>query len=88
MNYLRTLPGRNGVPLSYIVRDNDDPDPISCSSFLDEYVTMSPLQGPAYIEDAGVVHTLFASLIAGNDTAEARCKDMWIKGTVDWIIRP
>lgn len=76
VNYLRTLPGRNGVPLSYIVRDNDDPDPISRSSFLDEYVAMSPLQGPAYIEDAGVVHTLLASLISGNDTATAIMKEL------------
>lgn len=72
VNYLRTISGRNGVPLSYVIRDNEDPDPTPNPSFLDDYVAMAPLRGAAYTEDAGVVHTLLASFISGNETAEAK----------------
>lgn len=77
-NYLRTIAGRNGVPLSYIIRDSDAPNATPNPSFLDDYVAMAPLSGAAYSEDAWAVHTLLASFIAGNKTAEAK-----VQGLVD-----
>lgn len=78
-NYLRTIAGRNGVPLSYVIRDSDTVDPTPNPSFLDNYVAMAPLSGAAYTEDAGVVHTLLASFISGNETAEAKVQGLMDK---------
>jgi hypothetical protein len=77
VNYLCTLPGRNGVPLSYIVGDNDESDPTTCTSFLDEYVSMTPLRGPEYIEDAGLwfIHFLQVLLLLEMIQLRLRCKD-------------
>lgn len=86
-NYLRSIPGRNGVPLSYIIRVSEAPDATPNPSFLDDYVAMAPLSGAAYSEDAGVVHTLLASLIAGNETAEAKVQGLVSKrdGRLDYM---
>ena len=43
VNFLRTQLGRNGVPLSYVVRDNDNPVVRANTQFLDNYVDQSPL---------------------------------------------
>ena len=71
IDYLSQLPGRNGVPLKYVVRDNDLPDPTPNADFLQEYVNMAPLQGDGYIEDAKSVLTLLNKYIVGNEMAEA-----------------
>ena len=39
--FLRTLPGRDGVPLNYICKESDIPDPTSDNDFLDNYVMMA-----------------------------------------------
>ena len=36
INYLRAIPGRDGVPLKYIIRANDLPDLIPNKDFLDD----------------------------------------------------
>ena len=71
-NYLRTIPGRNGVPLSYIIRDNEMPDPTPNDNFLDDYVAMAPLQGHAFVLDANKVKTLMLNMIMGNIVAESK----------------
>ena len=57
-NYLRVIPGRDGVPLSYVIRRNDNPDPTPDPDFLDDYVAMARLAGPAFDIDKADVHTI------------------------------
>ncbi len=66
------MPGRDGVPLSYVVRDMNAPDPTPHPNFLDDYVSMAPLAGNAFVIDTSQVHTFLMNLISGNDTAEAK----------------
>ena len=71
-NFLRSIPGHDGVPLSYIIRDNDAPDPTPRPDFIDEYVAMAPLAGDTYNVDASEVHTYIVKFVAGNPTAESK----------------
>lgn len=67
------MPGRNGIPLNYVIRESEERMPGEHPDCMDGYVSMVKLDGPAFSEDANVVqHTLLASLIAGNETAEAK----------------
>ncbi len=70
LNFLRTQPGRNGVPLSYIVRDNQQPIIRANQEFLDTYIDQAPLTGDAFISDADEVHIYIVKFIAENSTAE------------------
>ena len=71
INYLRAIPGRDGIPLKYVVRENNQPDPTPQLDFLDEYINMAPLNGLSYAIDAAQVHTFVLKLITGNEVAEA-----------------
>ena len=68
--FLRTQPGRNGVPLSYIIRKNEEQVLGNNVEFLDDYANMAPMNGPAFAADAAEVHTYIVNLISGNSTAE------------------
>ena len=74
INYLRAIPGVDGVPLSYIIRDNDEPlmeiDP--AADYLTNYVRMAPLNGESFVTDNREVHTYIMHFIAGNAVAEAK----------------
>jgi hypothetical protein len=79
LNYIRTIPGRDGIPLRYICRENETPDPMpnvdlldDYVDFLDDYVSMAPLNGEAFTIDTADVHTYLANFVAGNETAEAK----------------
>ena len=72
MNFLRSIPGRNGVPLSYICRADEGPTIVANIEFIDQYVNRAPLQGEAFKTDAAEVNTYIVSFIAGNSTAEAK----------------
>lgn len=72
IGFLRTQPGRNGVPLSYIIRDNDAPINRVNADFLDDYVDTAPLQGTAFIMDKLKVHTLIVRLINEHSVAEQK----------------
>jgi hypothetical protein len=72
LNYLRTIPGRDGIPLRYICRENEAPDPTPNADFLDDYVSMALLNGEAFTIDAADVHTYLVNFVAGNETAEAK----------------
>ena len=74
INYLNAIPGRDGIPLSYIVRDDDNPAYTPNTNFLDDYVLAAPLMGPAYELDARKVHAFLQTRIMGNDEAEATIK--------------
>ena len=71
-NYLRTIPGRDGVPLSYITRVSDGPNLTPNPDFIDDYVAMAALSGEAFVIDSSEVHTLIIKYIAGNNAAETK----------------
>jgi hypothetical protein len=73
INFLRAIPGRNGVPLKYVVRDHVTPPPgATYTDFIDEYVDNAPLNGPAFNVDAADVHTYIVKFMSGNATAESK----------------
>jgi hypothetical protein len=72
INYIRAIPGRDGVPLKYICRDNDSADPTPHEDFLDDYVAMAPLTGESFAIDSVQVHIFLANFVSGKDTAEAK----------------
>lgn len=71
-SYLRTIPGRDGVSLSYVIRNNAAPTVANTTDILRQYESMAPLTGNTFISDASTVHTLLVNLITGNETAEAK----------------
>ena len=71
LNYLRAIPGRDRTPLSYVVRENDDPNYTPQQDFLEEYVLTVPLYGDAFEIDTSEVRTYLMKYIAGNENAEA-----------------
>lgn len=77
LNYLRSIPGRDGVPLKYICREKDEADMTAASDdFLDDYVAAAPLFGNAYAIDTIQVHTLLLNFVTWNDTAEAKIQGL------------
>ena len=76
LNYLRVIPGRDGVPLKYVCQTNPMPYPTPNVDFLDDYVAMTPLNGPAFQIDMRTVHTFITSLIAGCDTAKSKIQHL------------
>ena len=72
VNFLKNLPGRNGVPLVYVIRDNDDANIVPGVEMLDDYINRAPLEGEAFTIDASEVHTYIVNLTAGNETAESK----------------
>jgi hypothetical protein len=75
VNFLYQIPGRDGVPLSYIVRDHDAPDRTTIRpNFLEMYVHNAPLYGEAYNLDTIRVANVIQSLIIGNPKRKPRSK--------------
>ena len=73
LNFLCSIPGRNGVPLSYICREYDRPEPSNSNiNFIENYIMQAPLHGPAFEVDALEVHTYLTNFMAGNDVAEVK----------------
>ena len=53
INFLHDIPGRNGIPLSYICRPVSAIIPTTgYVDFIDEYVDKAPLNGQVYLNDA------------------------------------
>ena len=82
VNYCSTLSGVDGVPLSYVIRDNDNapPDGTEYASFLDETIYCAPLNGSYFNADKQVVHQALISFTAGQPSEDwlksvARYKD-------------
>ena len=74
LKYLRAIPGRDGVPLKYIVRENDLPDKRPNVNFLDDYIMNAPLTGQVFTIDASEVHTFIVNFITQNEKAESIIK--------------
>ena len=71
-NLLKHQPGRDGVPLAYVVHDKDDPDLTSHETYLDDLIAAASHSGESFREDADTVHTLITKHIAGNTEAKAK----------------
>ena len=76
INYLSTIPGSYHVPLSYVVRENDNPahDRDFGEDFQAEMIACAPLHGTHFRADAQHVHQLLKNYLVA-ETAE-----QWIKG--------
>jgi hypothetical protein len=74
VNYLSVIPGVNGVPLSYVVREVADPDDdIEYDTFQERMVARAPHRGPYFIADTRRVHNLVTSYLQGETT------ESWIR---------
>ena len=74
VNFLRSIPGVTGIPLSYVIRENEAPEPVwdNNKHFLENYIAMAPLMGESFEIDSAEVHTYMMHFIAGNSVAEAK----------------
>ena len=78
VNYLSTIPGVYGVPLSYVVRENEAADHARdfVGDFTEEIIACTPLDGPKFRVDASKVHQLLKNFL----TAESA--EQWIQPLV------
>ena len=74
INYVREIPGREGVPLEYIIRENDLPDITPKKDFLEDYINNATLMVEAFTINAAEVHTFIVNLISQNEEAESFIK--------------
>jgi hypothetical protein len=74
VNYLSTIPGVSGVPLSYVVREKETPEVgVEYDSFNEQAVACAPLVGPTFQADARKVHQLIKSFL------QTKTAEQWIK---------
>ena len=74
LNFLRSIPGRDGVPLKYICRETEEGEFAPNADFLESYIMKAPLHGEAFIADANEVHVYLTNFCAGNIQAEAQLR--------------
>ena len=73
-NYLSCLLGMNGIPLSYVIRENDAPDTVGPhANFSEKCIACAPLAGVAYESDRSAVHQALVSFTTGQPS------ENWIK---------
>ena len=70
INFLRTIPGRNVLPLSYLCRPTNVQAKFVYNDFIDEYVDKAPLVGQAITNNAMELHTYIVRFTFGNMFAE------------------
>lgn len=69
MNYLSVIPGVNGVPLSYVIREVEHPDiGARYLTFTDRMIACAPLTGQYFQADSRRVHTLLTGFLQGELT--------------------
>jgi hypothetical protein len=65
-NMLSLIPGVMGVPLSYVIRKDETPEPgETYGTFTEECVAKAPLTGAAFEADSRQVHQLLMTLVQG-----------------------
>ena len=69
INFLRAIPGQNGVPLNYVCRKEPVVLLPTYTSFIDEYVDRTPITGDAFDTNNGEVYAYLVKFITKNDTA-------------------
>jgi hypothetical protein len=73
-NYLSVIPGVNGVPLSYIVREASEPGhDIEYETFNERMIARAPLVGQYYLADSRRVHNLLTGYVQGEPS------ESWIR---------
>ena len=76
-NYLSNIMGFNGVPLSYVIRDNPlvdrAPKEGAHADFVEETIACTPLTGVAFEADRSTVHQYIVSFTTGQTSED------WIK---------
>ena len=74
VNYLSTIPGVNGIPLSYVVREEALPTAsATCGSFNERAIACALLTGDVFQADARKVHQLLKSFL------QTESAEQWIK---------
>ena len=78
-NFLGCIIGVNGIPLSYVIRDNDEPDTDGQhTNFVSKTVACAPLEGEYYLADRLTVFNLILSFTTGQPSGD------WIKNTIKY----
>ena len=77
VNYLSTIPGARGVPLSYVVRENDAPDHETDfgNDFTACSIACAPLDDSSFRANARKVHQLLMNFLVA-ESAEQWMKDL------------
>ena len=75
MNYLSMIPGVRGVPISYVIRENDAPDHETDfgNDFTARSIACAPLDDASFRADARKVHQLLMNFLV------AELAEQWIK---------
>ena len=74
VNYLSTIPGVNGIPLCYVIRELEEPDRTAdFASFNERAIACAPLTGSNFQADTRKVHQLLKSFL------QAESAEQWIK---------
>ena len=69
VNYLSVIPGISGIPLAYIVREQEEPNEDSIyATFNERVIKRAPLRGQYYIANAKRVHNLLVGFLQGENT--------------------
>ena len=70
-NFLSTILGFNGVPLSYILRENELPDKVGPhADFVDETIACTLLSGVSFEADRSTVHQYIVSFTSGQTSED------------------
>lgn len=73
-NYLSVIPGVNGIPLSYVIREEAEPlEGVEYVSFTERMVSRAPHNGPYFMADSRRVHNLITGYLQGELT------ESWIR---------
>jgi hypothetical protein len=67
-NYLSVIPGVNGVPLSYVIRESEPADGAVYDSFNERMIARAPHVGPYFEADSRRVHTILSGYLHGELT--------------------
>ena len=74
VNYLSVIPGVNGVPLAYVVREVETPaEDVEYASSNERLIMRAPLEGQYYLADTRRVHNLITGFLQGENT------ESWIR---------
>ena len=76
VNYLRLHLGASGIPLSYVVRENNNPDTSTNTDFISRTITRAPLSGEYYDADKLTVFNFIVSFTTGQPSGD------WVKSTI------
>ena len=76
INYTRTHLGVNGVPLAYVIRENENPDnDRTFPDFITRTIACAPLNGEYYDADKLAVFNMIVSFTTGQPSGD------WVKNT-------